>query len=75
MLSRGDDIEESYKRSLSDEGRFDSIKAEVNCIINNPEFQLGEGHMLAGVIDVLHIEIISRLRGDVKRTIKERLKS
>lgn len=35
ILQRGDDIEEAYRRSLSDVGQFDGIKDEVSYIINN----------------------------------------
>ena len=35
LLERGDDIEEAYRRSLSDLGQFDGIEDEVNIIINN----------------------------------------
>ena len=35
ILQRGDDIEESYRRNLSDVGMFDGIWDEVNYVINN----------------------------------------
>lgn len=35
ILQRGDDIEEAYRRSLSDVGQFDGIVDEVNYVINN----------------------------------------
>lgn len=35
ILQRGDDIEEAYRRSLSDVGQFDGIKDEVDYVINN----------------------------------------
>lgn len=35
ILQRGDDIEEAYRRSLSDVGQFDGIKDEVNYVIDN----------------------------------------
>ena len=34
-LQRGDDIEEAYRRSLSDSGQYDGIEDEVNYIIEN----------------------------------------
>lgn len=75
MLRRGDDIEEAYRRSLSDVGQFDGIEAEVDCIIHNPKFRLGKGRMLAELKDRLCIERTLRLGRDVKRNIKERLNS
>ncbi len=35
ILQRGDNIEEAYRRSLSDVGQFDGIADEVNYVINN----------------------------------------
>lgn len=35
LLQRGDNIEEAYRRSLSDVGMFDGIEDEVDYVINN----------------------------------------
>lgn len=35
ILQRGDSIEESYRRNLSDVGMFDGIEDEVDFVINN----------------------------------------
>lgn len=40
LLERGDDIEEAYRRSLSDVGQFDGIRDEVDYTICNPEYTL-----------------------------------
>lgn len=40
ILQRGDNIEEAYRRSLSDVGMFDGIKDEANCLIQNPDYML-----------------------------------
>lgn len=39
LLNRGDDIEEAYRRSLSDVGQFDGVEDEVDIIINNPKYK------------------------------------
>ena len=39
ILQRGDDIEEAYRRSLSDVGQFDGIADEVDYIINNDGYK------------------------------------
>lgn len=39
ILQRGDDIEEAYRRSLSDVGQFDGIEDEVNYVINNEGYE------------------------------------
>lgn len=35
ILQRGDNIEEAYRRNLSDVGQFDGIEDEVDYVINN----------------------------------------
>ena len=39
ILQRGDNIEEAYRRSLSDVGQFDGIKDEVDYVINNDGYK------------------------------------
>ena len=39
ILQRGDNIEEAYRRNVSDVGMFDGIEDEVDFIINNPNYQ------------------------------------
>lgn len=39
MLNRGDNIEEAYRRSLSDEGQFSEIGREVDYILLNEKYQ------------------------------------
>lgn len=37
LLRRGDDIEEAYRRSLSDVGMFDGIEKEVDVVVHNAD--------------------------------------
>lgn len=39
ILQRGDNIEEAYRRSLSDVGQFDGIADEVDFVITNEEYK------------------------------------
>lgn len=39
LLKRGDDIEEAYRRSLSDVGQFDGIEEEVDYVIDNEKYR------------------------------------
>lgn len=39
ILQRGDNIEEAYRRSLSDVGQFDGIEDEVDYVINNEGYK------------------------------------
>lgn len=39
ILQRGDNIEEAYRRNLSDIGQFDGISDEVNYIIHNDGYK------------------------------------
>lgn len=38
ILQRGDNIEEAYRRNLSDVGQFDGIADEVDYVIENPNY-------------------------------------
>ena len=49
ILERGDDIEESYRRNLSDVGQFDGIQDEVDYVIPNKGYSwspLNMGHLI-----------------------------
>lgn len=37
-LERGDNIEEAYRRNLSDVGQFDGIEDEVDLVVQNPKY-------------------------------------
>lgn len=39
ILERGDDIEEAYRRNLSDMGQFDGIEDEVSYVIRNEGYK------------------------------------
>ena len=39
ILSRGDDIEEAYRRNVSDVGQFNEIECEVDYVIDNPGYE------------------------------------
>ena len=39
ILQRGDNIEEAYRRNLSDVGMFDGIEDEVDVTIDNPKYE------------------------------------
>lgn len=45
ILQRGDNIEESYRRNLSDVGMFDGIWDEVNYVINNEGYNKSVAEM------------------------------
>ena len=45
ILQRGDSIEESYRRNLSDVGQFDGIEDEVDYIINNDGYKMSIAEM------------------------------
>ena len=39
MLERGDNIEEAYRRNISDVGMFDGVENEVDCVIYNDNYE------------------------------------
>lgn len=49
ILQRGDDIEEAYRRSLSDVGQFDGIGDEVDYIIRNDGYKKSIAEMAQAV--------------------------
>lgn len=52
LLERGDDIEEAYRRSLSDVGQFDGVADEVFKIISNDGYKTSVENLAANVIGV-----------------------
>ena len=50
ILSRGDAIDEAYRRNLSDLGQFDSVADEVDYVIDNTGYHLDE----QGVLECLN---------------------
>lgn len=54
ILQRGDNIEEAYRRNLSDVGQFDGISDEVDCIISNENYTKS--------IDEMTKEVLAKLR-------------
>lgn len=52
-LQRGDDIEEAYRRSLSDVGQFDGIENEVNYVIRNDEYKKTVDDIIKEIIYLL----------------------
>lgn len=45
ILSRGDDIEEAYRRNLSDLGQFNCVKKEANITLVNPGYTFSTEEM------------------------------
>lgn len=56
ILKRGDDIEEAYRRNLSDVGMFDSIAEEVDLVIDNRE-EYTSPHIAASSIHLKYIGV------------------
>lgn len=52
ILQRGDNIEEAYRRSLSDVGQFDGIEDEVNFVINNDGYKMS----IADIAKEIHVK-------------------
>lgn len=53
ILQRGDNIEEAYRRSLSDVGQFDGIEDEVDFVIDN----IGYEKSIMGMAEEIKIKI------------------
>lgn len=52
ILARGDDVDEAYRRNLSDIGQFDGIENEVDHVIENAGFHMNEAQVLR-VLEVI----------------------
>lgn len=50
ILQRGDSIEESYRRNLSDVGMFDGIEDEVNFVLHNDGYKKSVEEMAKEVL-------------------------
>ena len=53
MLDRGDEIDEVWRRDLTDVGRFDGIESEVDFVIQNPEYCLTPDELKYQVMKLL----------------------
>lgn len=54
ILQRGDNIEEAYRRSLSDVGQFDGITDEVDFVIDNVGYKKSIEEMTNEVLTLLN---------------------
>lgn len=55
-LYRGDNIDETYRRNLSDVGQFDGVEREVDYVIDNPQFYLNEEQVLEHFQNIIDTE-------------------
>jgi guanylate kinase len=53
ILQRGDNIEEAYRRSLSDVGQFDGISDEVDSVFYNPGYKKSPEEVTEEIINRL----------------------
>lgn len=52
-LNRGDNIEEAYRRSLSDVGQFDGIADEVDYVLKNPGYKKTPEELIIELTDMM----------------------
>lgn len=50
ILQRGDDIEEAYRRSLSDVGQYDGIEDEVDFVVRNDGYEKTVDRMVEEIL-------------------------
>lgn len=53
ILNRGDDIEEAYRRNLSDVGQFAGIEQGVDYVIDNPEYVLSPSKIAERIGEII----------------------
>ena len=56
ILARGDNIDEAYRRNLSDVGQFDEVIKEVDYVIDNTAFHMDENQVLKCLKEILKTE-------------------
>lgn len=56
ILKRGDNIEEAYRRSLSDVGQFDSFEKEADKTLHNENYVLSIDELCNDLITYIEIE-------------------
>lgn len=56
MIERGDNIEEAYRRNVSDLGQFDGIEDEVDYIIDNPGYKMNVKNALTCLLAIIDTE-------------------
>lgn len=56
ILNRGDNIDEAYRRCLSDIGQFDAVDKEVDCVIDNTDFKLNQLKVLEILEEFLNVQ-------------------
>lgn len=56
-LLRGDDIDESIRRNLSDVGQFDGVLDEVDYVIDNTDYHMTKDQTLACLQKILEVNI------------------
>lgn len=55
ILTRGDNIDEAYRRNLSDVGQFDEVIKEVDYVIDNTAFHMDENQVLKCLKEILKL--------------------
>lgn len=53
ILARGDNIDEAYRRNLSDVGQFDGVIQEVDYVIDNTKFHMDKNQVLKCFQEIL----------------------
>lgn len=61
-LNRQDNIEEAYRRSLSDVGQFDGIEDEVDYVLENPGYKKTPGELIEELTNMM---VAKKLKEDL----------
>lgn len=56
ILERGDNIDEAYRRNLSDVGQFHEVDKEVDYVIDNTKFHMSKIQVLKCLKEILNTE-------------------
>lgn len=53
ILQRGDDVDEAYRRNISDVGQFDGVADEVDYVIDNTHYAMDEDMVLTYLNEIV----------------------
>lgn len=56
LIDRGDDIDEAYRRNLTDVGQFDGLEKEANYLFDNSQYRYTPYYIAEFVMDMIEYE-------------------
>lgn len=74
ILQRGDDVDESIRRNLSDIGMFDGIKDEVDFVVCNDEYKINPEYIAFDIDRRAKALLKERIMDDIRRGLRAEMR-